>query len=85
MARPKVVDGHKTFHTGLATLVARNLTPMLDLVLCSCGSGLRQIRCCNFEIAAAPEPASLEILNAMVVEATKLFNEKKPPTPKPWF
>jgi Flp pilus assembly protein TadD len=50
---------------------------MLDLVLCSCGSGLRQIRCCNFEIGAAPEPASLEILNAMVVEATKLFNEKK--------
>lgn len=50
---------------------------MLDTVLCSCGSGLRQIRCCDLNHAALPEPASLEILNPMAAEATRLFNEKK--------
>jgi len=50
---------------------------MLDTVLCGCGSGLRRIRCCNLDNAALPQPESLELLNAMVAEATKLFNAKK--------
>jgi Tfp pilus assembly protein PilF len=50
---------------------------MLDTVLCSCGSGLRRIRCCDLDQAALPEPASLELLNPMAAEATRLFNEKK--------
>jgi len=50
---------------------------MLDTVLCSCGSGLRRIRCCDFDPAALPEPESFEILNGLAAEATRLFNEKK--------
>jgi Tfp pilus assembly protein PilF len=51
---------------------------MLDTVLCSCGSGLRRVRCCDYDAAALPERASLDALNPMADEATKLFNEKKP-------
>ena len=36
---------------------------MLDTVLCSCGSGLRRIRCCDVDPAALPEPVSFELLN----------------------
>ena len=50
---------------------------MLDTVLCSCGSGLRRIRCCDLDQAALPEPASFEPLNAVAAEAAGLFNEKK--------
>jgi Tfp pilus assembly protein PilF len=50
---------------------------MPDTVLCSCGSGLRQIRCCTLDPAALPDPESLEILNPLAAEATRLFNEKK--------
>ena len=50
---------------------------MPDTVLCSCGSGLRQIRCCALDPAALPDPESLEILNPLAAEATRLFNEKK--------
>jgi tetratricopeptide (TPR) repeat protein len=51
---------------------------MLDTVLCSCGSGLRRVRCCDYDPAALPERASLDALNPMADEATKLFNDKKP-------
>ena len=51
---------------------------MLETVLCACGSGLRNIRCCGLDPAALPTPASLEILGPLVAEATRLFNEKKP-------
>jgi tetratricopeptide (TPR) repeat protein len=51
---------------------------MLDTVLCSCGSGLRRVRCCDYDPAALPERASLDALNPMADEATKLYNEKKP-------
>jgi Tfp pilus assembly protein PilF len=50
---------------------------MLDTVLCSCGSGLRRIRCCDVDPAALPEPVSFELLNGVAAEATRLFNEKK--------
>jgi len=51
---------------------------MLDTVLCSCGSGLRRVRCCDYDPAALPERASLDTLNPMADEATKLYNDKKP-------
>ena len=50
---------------------------MLDTVLCSCGSGLRRIRCCDLDQAALPQPVSFEILNGVAAEASRLFNEKK--------
>jgi tetratricopeptide (TPR) repeat protein len=50
---------------------------MLDTILCSCGSGLRRLRCCDLDLAALPDTASQELLNAQGAEATKLFNEKK--------
>jgi tetratricopeptide (TPR) repeat protein len=50
---------------------------MLDTVLCSCGSGLRQVHCCSLDTAALPEAAAQELLSPQGVEATKLFNEKK--------
>lgn len=50
---------------------------MLNTELCPCGSGLRTLRCCGADPAAAPEPASQELLNAKAAEATTLFNEKK--------
>jgi tetratricopeptide (TPR) repeat protein len=51
---------------------------MLNTELCPCGSGLRTLRCCGADQAAAPEAASQELLNAKAAEATSLFNEKKP-------
>ncbi len=50
---------------------------MLDTVLCSCGSGLRRVHCCDFDQAAAPDGPAQELLVAQGAEATKLFNEKK--------
>jgi tetratricopeptide (TPR) repeat protein len=50
---------------------------MLDTVLCSCGSGLRRLRCCDLDPAALPDAPGLDILNPMAVQATQLFNEKK--------
>jgi tetratricopeptide (TPR) repeat protein len=50
---------------------------MLDTVLCSCGSGLRRLRCCDSDPAALPDSASQDLLSAQGAEATKLFNEKK--------
>jgi Tfp pilus assembly protein PilF len=50
---------------------------MLDTVLCSCGSGLRRVHCCDFDQAAAPDGPAQELLSAQGAEATKLFNEKK--------
>ncbi len=50
---------------------------MLDTALCSCGSGLRRIRCCGLDFAALPEPDSLTALDQAGGEATRLFNEKK--------
>jgi tetratricopeptide (TPR) repeat protein len=50
---------------------------MLDTVLCSCGSGLRQVHCCSLDTAALPEAAAQELLSPQGAEATKLFNEKK--------
>jgi len=51
---------------------------MLDTELCSCGSGLRRVRCCGFDPASLPDKASVDALNPMAEEATKLYNEKKP-------
>jgi tetratricopeptide (TPR) repeat protein len=51
---------------------------MQDKVLCDCGSGLRQLRCCGSIAETWPDPASLELLNAQAAEATKHFNEKRP-------
>jgi tetratricopeptide (TPR) repeat protein len=39
---------------------------------------LRRVRCCDYDPAALPERASLDTLNPMGDEATKLFNDKKP-------
>lgn len=50
---------------------------MLDTILCSCGSGLRRLRCCDLDLAALPDSASQDLLSPQGVEATKLFNEKK--------
>jgi tetratricopeptide (TPR) repeat protein len=50
---------------------------MLDTILCSCGSGLRRLRCCDLDQAALPDSASQDLLSPQGVEATKLFNEKK--------
>ncbi len=50
---------------------------MLDIGLCSCGSGLRRVRCCEFDPAALPDKPAADSLNPMAEEATKLFNEKK--------
>ncbi len=50
---------------------------MLDIGLCSCGSGLRRVRCCEFDPAALPDKPAVDSLNPMAEEATKLFNEKK--------
>jgi Tfp pilus assembly protein PilF len=75
-ARAKIVNARKILHTIVTTPFIWD-HPMLDMVLCSCGSGLRQIRCCDLNQAALPEPASFEILNPMVAEATQLFNDKK--------
>ncbi len=50
---------------------------MLDTALCSCGSGLRRIRCCGLDLAALPESESLTALDQAGDEATRLFNEKK--------
>jgi tetratricopeptide (TPR) repeat protein len=50
---------------------------MLDTVLCSCGSGLRRLRCCDLDPAALPDAPGLDILSPMAVQATQLFNEKK--------
>ena len=50
---------------------------MLDTVLCSCGSGLRRLRCCDYDPGALPDSASQDLLSAQGAEATKLFNEKK--------
>jgi len=38
---------------------------------------LRRVRCCDYDPAALPERASLDTLNPMGDEATKLFNDKK--------
>jgi tetratricopeptide (TPR) repeat protein len=50
---------------------------MLDTVLCSCGSGLRRVHCCDFDEAGAPDGPAQELLAGQAAEATKLFNEKK--------
>jgi len=50
---------------------------MLDTALCPCGSGLRRVRCCDYNPASLPDKPALDMLNPMAEEATKLFNEKK--------
>ncbi|HQT64689.1 MAG: hypothetical protein B7Z75_03525 [Acidocella sp. 20-57-95] len=50
---------------------------MLNTEICTCGSGLRSVRCCNADMAAAPDQGSLELINAKAAEAIGLFNEKK--------
>jgi tetratricopeptide (TPR) repeat protein len=50
---------------------------MLDTVLCSCGSGLRRVRCCDLDEAALPDAAAQELIAPQGAEATKLYNEKK--------
>jgi tetratricopeptide (TPR) repeat protein len=49
----------------------------LDTVLCSCGSGLRRVRCCGMDAGALPEPANVTVLDPQGQEATKFFSEKK--------
>jgi tetratricopeptide (TPR) repeat protein len=50
---------------------------MLDTVLCSCGSGLRRVRCCDQDEAALPDGPAQELIAPQGAEATKLYNEKK--------
>jgi Tfp pilus assembly protein PilF len=50
---------------------------MLDTELCTCGTGLRRIRCCGVDPASLPGPESLAQLDAAGAEATRLYNEKK--------
>jgi len=50
---------------------------MLNSELCPCGSGLKALRCCEADLTAGPDSASLELLNPKAAEATGLFNEKK--------
>ncbi len=50
---------------------------MLNTELCTCGSGLRRVRCCHADMAAVPDQASLDLLTAKATEAIGLFNEKK--------
>jgi Tfp pilus assembly protein PilF len=49
----------------------------LDTVLCSCGSGLRRVRCCGMESGTLADPANVALLDPQGQETTKLFNEKK--------
>lgn len=45
--------------------------------LCSCGSGLRAVRCCEADKAQWPNPEAVALLDEKAAETTKLFNEKK--------
>jgi tetratricopeptide (TPR) repeat protein len=49
----------------------------LDTVLCSCGSGLRRVRCCGVDSDTLADAANVAVLDPQGQEATKLFNEKK--------
>jgi tetratricopeptide (TPR) repeat protein len=50
---------------------------MLDTALCSCGSGLRRVRCCGQDAATLPDLDGLALLDDKAAEATQLFNDKK--------
>ncbi|WP_297367169.1 sulfotransferase [Acidocella sp.] len=44
---------------------------------CSCGSGLRAVRCCALDPEALPGEAAVALLDPQGTEATRLFNDKK--------
>ncbi|WP_298281446.1 sulfotransferase [Acidocella sp.] len=44
---------------------------------CSCGSGLRTLRCCGLDPQALPGEAAAALLDPQGNEATRLFNERK--------
>jgi tetratricopeptide (TPR) repeat protein len=49
----------------------------IDTTRCACGSGLRRIRCCDLDLGAIADPASLPSIDKLVDEARAAFAARK--------